>query len=100
MTKPNAGDHRLRWSVLLAAIGVGVLAITMTLNGDSWKEALAVAGYSVGWMVLTFGVLYWLTGKYEDMRWNRPDHDLAAALERAKIGDDEDSSTNPPHTSP
>ena len=47
-----------------------------------------VAGYSIGWALVTFAVLYVLAGVFDDWKWGREDHDLVKKLRDAKAPDD------------
>jgi hypothetical protein len=62
--------------------------VTCALRGDSWVEFTGVAAYSIGWTLLTFGVLYLLSKQFENWEWGRPDHDLAARLQEGLDNDE------------
>lgn len=92
MTKPSSGDRRWLAALVLAAAGAIIVVITRWIRADNWAEFGAVAAYSIGWALLTFGILYLLSKKFEDWEWRRPDHDLVSKFEEVLNGEDE------PHT--
>lgn len=87
---PAAGDRRWPVSIVLTLAGVAVVLIVRLLRSDSWAEFAGVAGYSVGWAMLTFGVLYLLSKQFESWEWARPDHDLKQKFEDALDAHDTD----------
>ncbi len=66
---------------LLADYRAIIVLLTRALRGDSWFEFIGTAAYSIGWTLLTFGILYLLSKKFENWEWGRPDHDLTAKVE-------------------
>jgi hypothetical protein len=83
MTKPSSGDRRWLATIFLLTTGAIIVLLTRALRGDSWFEFIGTAAYSIGWTLLTFGILYLLSKKFENWEWGRPDHDLTAKVEEA-----------------
>jgi len=83
MTKPSSGDRRWLATILLLTTGAIIVLLIRALRGDSWFEFIDTAAYSIGWTLLTFGILYLLSKKFENWEWGRPDHDLTEKVEEA-----------------
>ena len=74
-------DGRVLVGVIVTASGVALVGVAGWWSEDSLQEFLSVAMYSVGWALLTFGALYFLTGRFDAMKWRREDHDLVDRFE-------------------
>ena len=83
MTRPSPGDRRWLASILLLTTDVIIVLLTRAWRGDSWSEFIGTASYSIGWALLTFGILYLLSKQFENWEWGRPDHDLAVKFEES-----------------
>ncbi len=83
MTKSSSGDQRWLATILLMTTGAILVLVTRAVRGASWAEFASTAAYSIGWALLTFGVLYLLSKQFENWEWGRPDHDLAAKFKES-----------------
>ena len=83
MMKRSAGDHRLILTLLGTAFGAIIVIATCVVRQETLSDFIGVGCYSVGWALLTFGILYLLSRWFESMEWRRPDHDLVAKFEEA-----------------
>ena len=74
----------LRWpaAIALTVLGIVVVFATRWITSDSWWEFGVIAAYSVGWAMITFAVLYVLSGVFDSWKWGREDHDLVRIFDR------------------
>ena len=74
-------DGRVPAGIAATALGAALVLAAWCWSGDSLHDFLSVAMYSVGWALLTFCAFYFLTGRFDAMKWRRKDHDLVDRFE-------------------
>ena len=73
----------LRWptGIVVTMSGVAIVLLARRYRGDSWNEFVGTAVYSIGWALITFALLYMVSGVFDSWKWGREDHDLVKKFE-------------------
>jgi energy-converting hydrogenase Eha subunit G len=73
----------LRWptGAVVTVVGIAIVLLARWARGDSWSEFVGIAVYSIGWALITFALIYVLSGVFESWKWGREDHDLVKKFE-------------------